>query len=103
MIVVASLASQVEDVLLRTSDAYYRLILAVGPARLGKTVALAEIAIRSQLARLNVNLRISEKLLELTHAAESCPCGRHSRRHLSSEDGSDVVLLDNIELLFAAD
>ena len=41
-----SLSSQIEDVLPRTSDAYYRLILAVGPARLGKTVALAEIAAR---------------------------------------------------------
>ena len=36
----SSLASQIEDVLPRTNDAYYKLILAVGPARTGKTTAL---------------------------------------------------------------
>jgi hypothetical protein len=38
------LASQIEDVLPRTTDAYYKLVLAVGPARTGKTAMLIELA-----------------------------------------------------------
>jgi hypothetical protein len=65
--VAGSLSSQIEDVLPKTNDAYYKLILAVGPARLGKTAALSELAVRHNWPRLNVNLCISEKLLDLTH------------------------------------
>jgi hypothetical protein len=100
--VAGSLSSQIEDVLPRTSDAYYRLILAVGPARLGKTAALAEISARHNWPRLNVNLRISEKLLELTHRQRAVRVAG-ILDDIVREEGSDVVLLDNIELLFAAE
>ena len=39
-----SLSSQIQDVLPKTQDTYYKLILAVGPARAGKTAALTELA-----------------------------------------------------------
>ena len=63
----ASLSSQIHHVLRKTHDNYYKLILAVGSASTGKTVALNEIASQHQWPRVNVNLRLSEKLLELTH------------------------------------
>jgi hypothetical protein len=100
--VAGSLSSQIEDVLPRTSDAYYRLVLAAGPARLGKTAALAEIAARHNWPRLNVNLRISEKLLELTHRQRAVRVAG-ILDDIVREEGSDVVLLDNIELLFAVE
>jgi hypothetical protein len=62
-----SLTFQIQDVLPSTRDAYYKLILAVGPPRIGKTAALSELAARHDWPRLNVNLRLSERLLDLTH------------------------------------
>lgn len=38
------LSSQIQNVLPSTRDAYFKLVLAVGPARAGKTAALGELA-----------------------------------------------------------
>ncbi len=97
-----SISSQIEDVLSRTHDAYYKLILAVGPARFGKTSALSELATRHNWPRLNVNLRVSEKLLNLTRRQRAVRVAG-ILEDIVREEGSDVVLLDNIELLFAAE
>jgi hypothetical protein len=100
--VAPSLSQQIEDVLPRTSDAYYRLVLAVGPARLGKTAALTDLAERHKWPRVNVNLRVSEALLELTHRQRAVRVAG-VLDGVVREQKSDVVLLDNIELLFATD
>jgi hypothetical protein len=51
---------------------------------------------------VNVNLRISEKLLELTHRQRAVRLAG-ILEDIVREERSDVVLLDNIELLFAAE
>jgi hypothetical protein len=94
------LASQVQEVLPRTRDAYYKLVLAVGPARTGKTAMLTELAAHHSWPRLNVNLRLSERLLELTHRQRATRVASILDDMVRAEK-SDVVLLDNIELLFA--
>jgi hypothetical protein len=94
------LASQIQDVLPRTKDAYYKLVLAVGPARTGKTALLTELAAQHGWPRLNVNLRLSERLLELTHRQRAARVAGILDDMVRAEN-SDVVLLDNIELLFA--
>lgn len=95
-----SLSSQIQDVLPRTQDAYYKLILAVGPARAGKTAALSYLAARHNWPRLNVNLRLSEKLLDLSHRQRAVRVAGILDDTIRDE-ASEVVLLDNIELLFA--
>ena len=56
------LASQIQEVLPRTSDAYYKSCWrSAGP--IGKTATLTELAARHNWPRVNVNLRLSEKLL----------------------------------------
>lgn len=94
------LASQIQDVLPRTRDAYYKLVLAVGPARTGKTALLSELAAQHSWPRLNVNLRLSERLLDLTHRQRATRVAGILDDIVRAEK-SDVVLLDNIELLFA--
>jgi hypothetical protein len=94
------LATQIEDVLPRTRDAYYKLVLAVGPARTGKTAILTELATQHSWPRLNVNLHLSERLLELTRRQRATRVAGILDDMIRTE-GSDVVLLDNIELLFA--
>src|ERR1700692_2119726 len=94
------ITTQIEDVLPRTKDAYYKLILAVGAARTGKTAVLTELATTHGWPRLNVNLRLSERLLELTHRQRATRVAGILDDMVRAEN-SDVVLLDNIELLFA--
>ena len=98
----ASLSSQIQDVLPETQDTYYKLILAVGPARTGKTSALTELAAKHTWPRVNVNLCLSEKLLELTHRQRAVRVAGILDDTIRDEN-SNVVLLDNIELLFAAE
>ena len=97
-----SLSSQIQDLLPKTHDTYYKLILAVGPARTGKTAALTDLAAKHKWPRVNVNLRLSEKLLELTHRQRAVRVAAILDDTIRGE-GSNVVLLDNIELLFAAE
>lgn len=98
----ASLSSQIQDVLPKTQDTYYKLILAVGPARSGKTVALTDLAAKHKWPRVNVSLSLSEKLLELTHRQRAVRVAGILDDTLRGEN-SNVVLLDNIELLFATE
>jgi hypothetical protein len=98
--VVNLLASQIQDVLPRARDAYYKLVLAVGPARTGKTAMLNELAGLHSWPRLNVNLRLAERLLELTHRQRAARVATILSDMVRAEN-SNVVLLDNIELLFA--
>jgi hypothetical protein len=95
-----SLTSQIQDVLPSTRDAYYKLILAVGPARTGKTAALSELAARHHWPRLIVNLRLSERLLDLTHRQRAVRVAG-ILDDIMRETALDIALLDNIELLFA--
>src|SRR6266480_6873483 len=95
-----SLSFQIDEVLPKTRDAYYRLVLAVGPARTGKTASLIDLATRHSWPRINVNLHLSERLLELTHRQRAARVAG-ILDDIIREKNSDVVLLDNIELLFA--
>lgn len=97
-----SLSTQIQDVLPKTQDTYYKLILAVGPARTGKTAALTELAAKHEWPRVNVNLCLSEKLLELTQRQRAVRVAGILDDTVRGEK-SDVVLLDNIELLFATE
>ena len=95
-----SLSTQIEEVLPRTLEAYYKLVLAVRPPRTGKTTMLAELATQHSWPRVNVNLRLSERLLELTHRQRATRVAG-LLGDIVREENADVVLLDNIELLFA--
>lgn len=100
------LAALLSDRVLRALDtagnSYHRLVLAVGPARSGKTEALIDLAEANEWPWLNVNLELAEQLLELTQKQRAVRVaailGDIVRGRVST-----VVLLDNIEMLFAVD
>jgi hypothetical protein len=83
----ASFASRIMDAVPVVSDQYHKLVLAVGPARSGKTAALAAVAQQRGWPKLNVNMRLSERLLELTQKQRKVRIA--------------AILDDNIEMLFA--
>ncbi len=79
---------------------YHRLILVVGPPRTGKTTSLRELADERSWPLLNVNLSLSGRMLELTSRQRALRLPR-LLGHAAKEHGSDVLILDNIEVLFS--
>lgn len=81
---------------------YSKLVLVVGPPRSGKTGAFSELAKRSGWQRINVSLQLSERLLDLTQKQRAVRVAG-LLEEVAKTAASEVVLLDNIELLFAAE
>lgn len=100
------MASQLSQSLLdRIPDAqglYHRLVLAVGPARTGKTGALKDLSEVKGWPRINVNLQLAERLLDLTQKQRAIRVAG-LLDDIVKGAASDVVLLDNIEMLFAVE
>jgi len=93
------LADQVIAKIGEAASLYNRLVLVVGPAGSGKTTALLEVGKRIGVPRLDVNLELSRRMLELTDGQRPIQV-QQMLRDLIGEASTEVVLLDNIELLF---
>lgn len=78
---------------------YYCLILLVGPAGTGKTGILQDISARASAPLVNVNLELARRMLDLTDRQRALQLPR-LLQEIVGQFSSDVVLLDNIELLF---
>lgn len=93
------LADQVMQKIVHADELYYRLIILVAPAGSGKTAILQGIQERKGYALVNVNLELSHRMLELTERQRALQLPR-LLSEIVNASGGDVVLLDNIELLF---
>jgi len=78
---------------------YHRLVMLVAPAGSGKTVALQEIRERTSAPIVNVNLDLSRRMLDLTDRQRALQLPRLLGEIVGASI-TDVVLLDNIEVLF---
>ena len=78
---------------------YYRLVLVVAPSGGGKTGALQDVAKRTGARLVNVNLELSRLMLDLTERQRALQVGR-LMEEIVAEVGEELVLLDNIEMLF---
>jgi hypothetical protein len=77
-------------------------VLAVGEARSGKTGALTDLSNAKGWPRINVNLQLAERLLDLTQKQRAIRVAS-LLDDIVKAASSDVVLLDNIEMLFAVE
>jgi adenosyl cobinamide kinase/adenosyl cobinamide phosphate guanylyltransferase len=77
---------------------YYRLVLLVGSARSGKTSFLKAIAASQSAPLINVGLELSNRMLEVAEAQRPIETPKLLDEIL--RDTKDLVLLDNIEILF---
>jgi hypothetical protein len=93
------LADLVQDRITEATGLFYRLVLVVAPSRSGKTAGLQHIARRAGYPLLNVNLELARRLLELTERQRALQTPQ-ILEDLVAGTRSDVVLLDNLEILF---
>jgi len=77
---------------------YHRLILLVAPAGTGKTAALACVHGRMAAPLVNVNLELSRRMLDLTARQRTLQLP-FILAEIVGASATDVVLLDNIEVL----
>lgn len=79
--------------------AYHRLVLVIGSSGTGKTDLLRSFAKQHNLPYLNINLLLSQRMLELTR-------GQRARKvdalfeELVEQSAAETVVLDNMEILF---
>ena len=78
---------------------YHRLVLVVGPEGSGKTTTWMEVAERIDAPRIDVGLELSRRLLDLTEQQRRIRVPELLGRIVTRAE-SNVVLLDNLELLF---
>jgi len=98
----APLSRRVAERVADAAYAYHRLVLVVGPPRTGKTGALRELAKENDWPLVNVNLELSERLLELTSKRRALRVAR-ILNEIVDEHPDEVLLLDNTEVLFSTD
>ena len=77
----------------------YRLLLVVGPRRIGKTTILRRLADERSWPVVNVNLALSERLLEFPPQPRALQVSSLLDR--IADDHAGDLLLDNVEILFS--
>lgn len=94
-----SLSEQLIERIPQVAVLYHRLLLVVAPAGSGKTRALQEIATLLGVKVINLNLELSQALLDLTERQRPLRVGRILDQ-IAGSVGDTTLLLDNTELLF---
>ena len=85
----------------QAAELYHRLVMLVAPAGAGKTAALQDVHERTAAPLVNVNLELSRRMLDLTERQRALLLPRLLLEIVgASASAADVVLLDNIEVLF---
>jgi len=78
---------------------YHRLVLVVGRPGSGKTTVLQNVKALTGAPLINVNLELSKRMLDLTERQRCLQIPR-LLDEIVKEAASEVLLLDNLEILF---
>lgn len=84
----------------QVTELYHRLVLLVAPAGAGKTATLREVHERTAAPLINVNLELTRRMLDLSERQRTLQAPRLLAEMVDA-CATDVVLLDNIEVLFS--
>ncbi len=95
----AVMADNLRQAIRQAGDLYYRLVLLAGSQGTGKTAVLQALAKEHQYPLINVNYQLCKGMLELTRNQRTRQVERLFKAVVGSGVG-DVVLLDNLEVLF---
>lgn len=91
--------THLDDAVSQAASQYYRLVVVAGVPGTGKTAMTQAFARAHGYPVINVNLELSKRLLDLTRLQRSRQAEKLLKEVIASVEG-DVVILDNIELLF---
>ena len=94
-----SVCEKIENKIQEVLGHYHRLILVIGPSGSGKTAALREIHQKQKFPMINAGLELSRQMLELTEKQRMSEAER-LLENAAAQTRSDVVLVDNTEILF---
>jgi len=90
--------NRVTSLLKDAEGMYHQLVLLVGKSGSGKTSVIQNVAKLYETTPININLALSEELLELTKKQRQLKLSEILAQVV--EDKGEVVFLDNIEILF---
>jgi len=93
------LADKVIRRISQAAELYHRLIILVAPAGTGKTAALQDVHERTAAPLVNVNIELSRRMLDLSERQRVLQLPS-IMAEVVSVSAAEVVLLDNIEVLF---
>ncbi|MGK5093977.1 BREX-3 system P-loop-containing protein BrxF [Deltaproteobacteria bacterium TL4] len=93
-----AILEKIRDALQGIEERYHRLILLVGEIGSGKTSILQQVAKERGVKIININLALSTQLLELSSKQRTLLSPKLLAELVEEE--LDLVLLDNIEILF---
>jgi predicted ATPase len=96
-----SVNQRLEQSLQAAEALYHRLVLLVGEAGAGKSSLLRQLAAIRGTEVINLNLKLSAELLELTPTQRALRVPQLLRR--IADQAPPLLILDNIELLFDKD
>jgi RNase adaptor protein for sRNA GlmZ degradation len=86
-------------VIQQAGDLYHRLVLLAGSQGSGKTAALQAVSKTQGFPLINVNLQLCKAMLELTRNQRTRQV-EHLFKAVVAAASTEVVLLDNLEVLF---
>lgn len=99
------MAEPIENIVIRSLKAaeelYHSLVLVVGKCGVGKTSVIQNLAKQHGAAPININLKLSRELLELTKKQRQLKLSEILAEAVNST--GEKVFLDNIEILFDDD
>jgi chromosomal replication initiation ATPase DnaA len=95
----ADVGAKLAQAIQQAAHQYFRLVILAGAPGAGKTAVLQSVAQKVSGQLVNVNLELSKRMLELTRTQRSRQVERLLKAVIAAVPG-DVVLLDNLEMLF---
>ena len=93
------LGSRLLKALPSVASSYHRLLLLVGPNRFENSRSMRQVGAELNSPIININLELSQKLLELTGIIRSLRTPLILSQVIEMKAG-EIVLLDNCEMLF---
>ena len=92
--------AKLEQLIGEIGDLNSKLILLVGPSHSGKTSLLRELGVKLHFDPVNVGLELGRRLAATPNNKRGFSAGELLREITDREQTGDLLLLDNLELLF---
>lgn len=92
--------AKLEQLIGEIGDLNSKLILLVGSSHSGKTSLLRELGVKLHIDPLNVGLELGRRLAATPNNKRGFSAGELLREIADQEQTGDLLLLDNLELLF---